>query len=116
MKLKIIIASAISLTLVVSSILYTRKTEAQAFLPIGGPILYTFACCNGMMLTLGTPTPGTYLYTWGTPLYPLYNIMTPGPYVLGRGVAGGACLLPYTYCATAIPTTGTFVFLGTSGL
>lgn len=119
MKLKlIIIASVISLTLITGSIFYTKKIEAQAFLPVGGRILNVFECCNGLMLTLGTPTPGTYLYTWGTPLYPLYNVTIPGPNVLGRAIPGGACINPYTIipCVVPIPTTGTFVYLGTSGL
>ena len=120
MKWKLIIASAFSLTLIAGSLLHSKPSAAQAFLPVGGPIIKVLNCCNGLMLMIGPPKPGLYFYAWGTPLYPFYNITMPGPYVLGRAIPGGACLDPYTIfpppCTVAIPTLGTFVFLGTSAL
>ena len=118
--MKLFIASLIGVGLILGVFFHTKPGEAQAILPVGGPIIKVFPCCNGLMLTIGAPRPGLYLYTWGTPLYPYYNITIPGLYVLGRAISGGICMNPYTVitppCTVPILTLGTFVFLGTSAL
>ena len=120
MKLKLIIAILISVGLISSAVLHTKRSEALAIIPVGGRILTVFPCCNGLMLTIGAPRAGTFLYPWGAPLFPFYNIEHPGPHVLGRAIPGGACLDPETVvpppCTVPIPTLGTFIMLGTSGL
>ena len=91
-----------------------KKTESQVPLAIGGQIFGVYYCCGGVMLSIGGPKPGTYMYYWGTPLYAHYNVWEPGPYVLGRGVTGGYCAFPESYCIAGTGTTGTFTMVGTS--
>ena len=117
---RMVIASVISVALVAGAFLRAERSEALAIIPVGGPILGVFYCCNGIGLTIGAPRPGFFLYPWGAPLYPFYNITMPGPYVLGRAIPGGVCMDPDTIipppCTVEIPTLGTFVMVGTSGL
>ncbi len=119
-KLKInYLAVLMAITLILGALgLKSEKTQAQAVLPIGGPIVAVYYCCNGVMLTLGAPTPGTYMYYWGTPLFAHYNVWEPGPYVLGRGGTPGVCSIPTAFppCAYVTATTGFFTMVGTSGL
>ncbi|MEK7622174.1 MAG: hypothetical protein AAB415_03265 [Patescibacteria group bacterium] len=127
MKLKLIIkewrilgAIVISIALIGGAFIRAERSEALAIIPVGGRILNVIDCCNGIGLVVGPPRPGFFLYPWGAPLYPYYNISIPGPNVLGRAIPGGACLDPYTEvpppCTVPIPVLGTFVMLGTSGL
>ena len=120
MKFKLIIAILVSAGLIFSAVRHVKHSEALAIIPVGGPILSSFACCNGLLLTIGAPRAGAFLYPWGAALYPFYNITMPGPYVLGRAIPGGVCMNPDTIvpppCTVEIPTLGTFVMLGTSGL
>ena len=91
--------------------------EAIGFLQIVGRIVNVTPCCNGLMLTLAGPRPGNYMYYFQTSiLLPYFNIFTPGPSVLGRGLPGGVCQPMATACITSIPTVGSFVSVGTSGL
>ncbi|MFH1170334.1 MAG: hypothetical protein V1704_02145 [Candidatus Vogelbacteria bacterium] len=120
MKLKLIIAILISAGLIFGAVLHAKRSEALAIIPVGGPILYSFTCCNGLLLTIGAPRAGAFLYPWGAPLYPFYNITMPGPYVLGRAIPGGMCMDPDTIypppCTIEIPALGTLIMVGTSGL
>ena len=95
-----------------------KKTESQSLTAFGGKILSVQYCCNGIMLTIGPPSAGTYMYYWATKLYANYNVFEPGPYVLGRGGKGGFCSNLYNYppCFRITSTTGFFTMMGTSGI
>ena len=93
-----------------------KKTESQSLTAFGGKILSVQYSCNGIMLTIGPPSAGTYMYYWATKLYANYNVFEPGPYVLGRGGKGGYCALPESYCVIGTATTGFFTMMGTSGI
>lgn len=112
--LKLNILAIFLAVFMVFSALDVEKTESQTVLPIGGQIYATYYCCTGIMLTLGPPKPGTYMYYWGTPLYAHYDVFEPGPYVLGRGFTGGYCAFPESYCIAGTATTGFFTMVGTS--
>ena len=118
---RVVIASMVSIALIIIALTFqAERSEALAIIPVGGRILKVFPCCNGLGLTIGAPRAGFYLYPWGTPLYPYYNISIPGPNILGKAIPGGACMDPYTIipppCTVPIPVFGTLIMAGTSNL
>lgn len=85
---------------------------AGAFLGAGGRILFVVPCVNGLLLTIGPPRPGLYMWMWGTPIYAWYELV-PGPNVLINYVLGGICIMP-GLIPVIIPALGTIVQIGTS--
>jgi len=67
---------------------------AFAIIPFGGTILKTVPCLNGLLLIVGPPRGGPYLFTLGSILYLNYSLKE-GSWVLGVAVPGGICILPF---------------------
>lgn len=82
-------------------------------LPVGGFVYNQIFCANGILLFVGPPKGGLYMYSGGT----LYAKFAPfaGHWVVGLASPGGACTCPNGNCeAGAIGAKGRFVMLGTS--
>jgi len=87
---------------------------ADALLGFGGRILYTVPCATGMLVAVGPPRPGLFMWMPTTLTYSWYQIRQ-GPWALGGYVLGGACACPYGNCEVgAIPALGTMIVIGTS--
>lgn len=87
---------------------------ALAFtLGFGGRITSIKFCFEGLMLTLSPPSPGTYLFSYGTRLYAFYMIR-PGVWLLGKRRPGGRCSFPCGIHVCTIPTQYTIIETGTS--
>ena len=88
---------------------------ADAILGFGGKILHVTPCATGMLLTIGPPRPGLFMWMPTTLTFSWYQQWRPGPWALGTYVPGGACVCPYYQCwAGAIPALGTMTSIGTS--
>lgn len=85
-------------------------------LSFGGRLLSVpIPCLNGLMLIVGPPSPGNYIFQAGvSTLKFCYNIAKPGVQLLGNYFPGGVCILPPP--APSIPAKGTIFFVGTSCL
>lgn len=87
---------------------------------IGGKILMTEVCCNGVKITVGPPKAGIFLYMPGvSKLYSYFNIFTPGPWVLGTAFGVATCqkLASFIPCAIPEPVPGGIIrMIGSSGL
>ncbi|MEA1929556.1 MAG: hypothetical protein U9M92_01545 [Patescibacteria group bacterium] len=93
----------------------TEKAEALSMTNFGGPVLMSLVCCDGIMIVVGPPAPGRFLFGISSIPYAWYNFATPGANVLGTYNPGGSCrLLPY--CYPIIPLDGTIGIIGSSGL
>lgn len=87
---------------------------AGAFLGFGGRILNITPCANGLLLIIGPPRPGLFMWMPGTLTFAWYQLR-PGPWALGSFVPGGACVCPNGCChCGAIPALGTITMIGTS--
>jgi len=87
--------------------------NALGFTPFGGQILNVFyGCVNGVMITVGPPRGGTFMYSGGT-LYKYGQIYRTGPWTLGDYIPSGSCVV-CGYGCYSIPTTGTINQVGTS--
>ena len=86
--------------------------------PFGGPILSVFYCaCSGnILLFLGPPSSGTYVYQPGLSVtYPYGQVYRPGPQTLGGFIPGaGICLVPTPLGCPPIPSVGMITQIGTS--
>lgn len=119
---KLLIFSCLLFFLFFLSRLAVPELKAQGILPFGGKITLVTYCCNGVMITVGPPRPGNFLFAPGSILHAYYNIYTPGPWVLGLASPGGVCEVPvgvpwppYVICVPAA-ADGTIIRVGTSGL
>lgn len=92
---------------------WPKPAAAIAFLGFGGRILNTIPCANGLLLTIGPPRPGLYMWMWGTLTFAWYQLRPPA-WALGTFFPGGACICPYGACPGVIPALGTIIMIGTS--
>lgn len=87
---------------------------------IGGKILKSELCCNGVKITVGPPKAGIFMYMPGiSRLYSYFNIFMPGPYVLGTASGVAVCqkLISFIPCAIPEPVPGGIIrMIGTSSL
>ena len=106
-------------------LLFSIPTAARAQVPgltnlIGGKIILSEICCNGVKITVGPPKAGIFLYVPGvSTLYPYFNIFTPGPWVLGTAFGVATCqkLASFIPCAIPEPVPGGIIrMIGSSGL
>jgi len=96
------------------SFIFAAK-PVDALLGFGGRILYTVPCVTGMLVAIGPPRPGLFMWMPGTLTFSWYQQWRPGPWALGTYFPGGACVCPYYQCwAGAIPALGTMIMIGTS--
>ncbi len=100
-----------------SNIFFINTTHAAVSMPFGGTILYTYSCCNGMLITLGAPSAGTYMIYWpflASPLLYEFRSTHVSAWLLGLSQLPAICMTG-TYCATAISASnGSVIMTGTS--
>ncbi len=90
-----------------------KKADASLPLPFGGRITAIVYCTNGILVTVGPPLPGMFMFQFGvTTPFAFYQFYRPGPAIKGTYVPGGACVLPPP--SPPIPATGTMIMAGTS--
>lgn len=86
----------------------------KGLIPVGGLVYSQIFCANGVLLFVGAPRGGSFMYSPGARLYAKFAPFS-GRHVLGLASPGGACTCPSGNCeAGAIGAQGTFVMLGTS--
>ena len=96
--------------ILILSVLFSINTNrALAFIGFGGQIIATITCTNGVLLFLGQPSSGAYLFSPTSKIYSFYNLM-PSTWLLGTFTPGGVCNMgPYS-----ISVMGTIKTVGTS--
>jgi hypothetical protein len=97
-----------------------KTAESLAILttPFGGRILESFwcNCSDTLMLTIGPPVPGVFIYSASmSTLYLYYSVWRPGPWTLGNYRPGGRCrtTIGFDGCG-GIPVQGQITIVGTS--
>lgn len=103
------------LTLTVFFVGPSEKTTA--IVPFGGPILKaTFCTCSfNILLTVGPPLPGNYIYQPGVSIpYAYGQVFRSGPWVLGNWIPGGMCSMWIGKACVPLPSAGTILEVGTS--
>jgi hypothetical protein len=95
------------------SLIFWAK-PADALLGFGGRILSTVSCANGLLVSIGPPRPGLFMWMPSTLTFSWYQLR-PGPWALGAYFPGGSCVCPYGNCEVgAVPALGTMTIVGTS--
>ena len=94
--------------------LWIKTAQAQSAIPLGGTIIETEACCNGMKfkITPVTPSlPGPFLATWAFLASPFnfreFHNLTVAAWILGTYTPGDVCILTESDCEDEEPVTGT---------
>lgn len=90
--------------------------RVEAVLGFGGRILNVTSCANGLLLTIGPPRPGLFMWMPGTLTFSWYQLRS-GPWALGTYFPGGVCVCPNGCCppyCPPIPALGTMIMIGTS--
>lgn len=91
---------------------------AFAQVPFGGPIISMRPCYypwGGWQITLGPPTPGTYLYQWGLSRSFLFGPpIHPGQYLLGVSTGVASCASYYDDGWRGWRSGGLILFHGSS--
>lgn len=131
-KRRPVLVSIMFFLVLVGTIFSIKIRTSMALVGFGGQVMSVTLCtCSlpgSVALTVGTPTPGVYLYTPTTVLFDHYNFwgtgawlgyvythFVPGPWVLGTYIPGGVCLIPTVPDCTPLPyITGTIEKMGTS--
>ncbi len=62
-------------------------------LPFGGIVLSTVTCDEGMLVVLGPPTAGTYMWPWGESTYAYFNPPHINQWLLGEYLAVLTCTI-----------------------
>jgi hypothetical protein len=114
-RLLTLIAIGIALGVIASSLIVTQVYGIAGF---GGRITFvTYCLCSGgILLTVGPPSPGQYVFQFGvSQLFPYGQIYRIGPQVLGTYVPGGVCLVyAGLTCTSGGVPIGTIGVIGTS--
>lgn len=96
---------------------FAKPAEAISFsglMHFGGFAFNQIFCANGILLFVGPPRGGTFMYSPGAQLRARFAPFA-GHWVLGLASPGGACVCPSGNClAGAIPAQGTIVIVGTN--
>jgi hypothetical protein len=117
-----VLTALIALVLFIAEFSRFKKAEAVPGLPFGGFVLATIPCpCSGgVVLEVGPPSVGSYLYTPGlNVLYPFFQVRS-GVWVIGDYFPSvGMCtdfisLDKGVTCGSIIGVTGRINFMGTS--
>ena len=102
-KMFLIISSFSFFFLAVGMLIFPQFASAIGLIiPFGGNILVAVPCTNGLLITVGPPRPGVFLYQPGVSVIHENFILKPGAKVLGIAIPGGVCVLP-----VPIPAEGT---------
>lgn len=117
-KLILLFAVVIAGLILLAPMVAKRSQALGGLLSFGGRITAVEYCCNGVMVSIDPPRPGTFLFAAGSRLHAYYNIFRPGPWALGTAHPGGFCqkILAFPPCTSLTPVTGTIDMVGTSGL
>ena len=96
---KIIVALMFSSLLIIGA-LGARKILALSIIPFGGQIEQVQFCCNGgVLLQVGPPRSGLFLFQSGVSrLYAYWQIYRTGAWVLGTANPGGVCATAASEC------------------
>ena len=78
-----------------ASIVLAAAIPAHAFIPgpFGGPIIFTRPGNNCLVLSLGPPRGGEYIFVYGASLLFSFFALRPGAWVLGLSGAPYVCFL-----------------------
>lgn len=95
--------------------IFLFPTASYAIGPFGGMIGFIFPfCVEGWLLTLGPPTPGTYMYTWGTRSYLNGPPTHPGQWLLGMAGPPITCHVPCKAGLCPVGVGSAIIFHGSS--
>lgn len=139
MKRRPILVSVMLFLIIVTMAFCIKIRKVGALEAFGGQVLYITECTctdGALALTIGTPTPGTYVDTPGTTMYKNYNFFNtgtwlttgdytvytpdaPGPWVLGSYVpttpgAEDTCWIAGVDSCYPLGTQGVINEVGTS--
>jgi hypothetical protein len=94
MKVLLRLKSFFILVLIVATALFFTPTPANAQLAFGGMIVFMYyGCYEGNWIILGTPTPGSYMYTYGTLSYENGPPSHIGQWLLGMSAGFLTCTI-----------------------
>lgn len=84
-------AAALIVVIAVVGIVFGMTQNAQAYIPFGGPIVFMRFGNGCIVLTVGPPRPGEYIFQFGPSLLFAYFSIHPGARVLGLATVPIPC-------------------------